>query len=222
MTTATAPGRRLEAGFTCVAQAWQVHESELRGYLRHRMVDRDAADDMLQDVFVKAMRQGQGFCDLDNPRAWLARQSGRRARANAARIDAGNAEFRQGLIEQLPVADAEVDVIISNCVINLSPDKSDVFTEAFRVLKSGGRLAISDVVAFADLPEDVRGDLTLYSGCMAGASMISELIDMLDASGFGDIAIIPKDDSKAFIEDWAPGRNITDYVVSATIAAIKP
>ena len=145
-----------------------------------------------------------------------------RARANAVEGGYTNVDFRLGEIERLPVADASVDVIISNCVINLSPDKSDVLTEAFRVLKSGGRLAISDVVAFADLPEDVRGDLTLYSGCMAGASMISELIDMLGASGFGDIAIIPKDDSKAFIEDWAPGRNITDYVVSATIAAIKP
>ena len=142
-----------------------------------------------------------------------------------ANADSGNysqVDFRLGEIEHLPVADATVDVIISNCVINLSPDKPAVFREAFRVLKSGGRLAISDVVAFADLPDEVRGDLALYSGCMAGASLISELEAILDATGFVDIAIEPKDDSRNFIERWAPGRDLTEYVVSATIEAVKP
>ena len=145
-----------------------------------------------------------------------------KARANAESGNYSQVEFRLGEIEHLPVADATVDVIISNCVINLSPDKPAVFREAFRVLKSGGRLAISDVVAFADLPDEVRGDLALYSGCMAGASLISELEAILDATGFVDIAIDPKDDSRNFIERWAPGRDLTEYVVSATIEAVKP
>ena len=145
-----------------------------------------------------------------------------KARANASAGDYAQVEFRLGEIEHLPVADATVDVIISNCVINLSTDKPAVFREAFRVLKPGGRLAISDVVAFADLPDDVRGDLALYSGCMAGASLISELTATMDAAGFVDVVIEPKDDSRSFIERWAPGRDLTEYVVSATIEAIKP
>ena len=145
-----------------------------------------------------------------------------KARANAESGDYSHVEFRLGEIEHLPVADGVVDVIISNCVINLSPDKPAVFREAFRVLRPGGRLAISDVVAFADLPDDVRGDLALYSGCMAGASLIAELEAILDSTGFIDIAIEPKDDSRSFIERWAPGRDLTEYVVSATIQAVKP
>ena len=145
-----------------------------------------------------------------------------KARANAEAGDYAHVEFRLGEIEHLPVADGTIDVIISNCVINLSTDKPAVFREAFRVLKPGGRLAISDVVAFADLPDDVRGDLALYSGCMAGASLISELTATMHAAGFVDIVIEPKDDSRSFIERWAPGRDLTEYVVSATIEAIKP
>jgi len=119
------------------------------------------------------------------------------------------------------VADNAVDVIISNCVINLSPDKSRVFAEAHRVLKPGGRLAISDIVATAPLPQDVKRDLALYVGCMAGASLIDDLEAMLHAVGFENIRIKPKDESKAFIRDWAPGRNIQDFVISATIEAVK-
>jgi len=145
-----------------------------------------------------------------------------KARGNAEAGDYRQVEFRLGEIEHLPVADATIDVIISNCVINLSTDKPAVFREAFRVLRSGGRLAISDVVAFADLPDDVRGDLALYSGCMAGASLIGELEAILHSTGFTDIAIEPKDDSRTFIDRWAPGRDLTEYVVSATIAAVKP
>ena len=145
-----------------------------------------------------------------------------KARANAQRGGFANVEFRLGEIERLPVADAVVDVIISNCVINLSPDKPAVFRESFRVLREGGRLAVSDVVASNQLPEDVRGDLALYSGCVAGASLVADLEAMMAAAGFVDIRIAPKDESKAFIEQWAPGRQITDYVVSATIEATKP
>ena len=136
-----------------------------------------------------------------------------KARANAAKGGYGNVEFRQGLIEQLPVDDGSVDVIISNCVINLSPEKPRVFAEALRALKAGGRLAISDVVAGAELPPEVRADLALYTGCMAGASTIGELERMLRDAGFTDIAITPQDESRDFIRDWAPGRGIAEYVV---------
>jgi len=145
-----------------------------------------------------------------------------KARANTERGGYRNVEFRLGEIENLPVADGTVDVIISNCVINLSPDKPRVFGEAYRVLKPGGRLAISDVVAFAELPEAVQRDMALYTGCMAGASMVSEIEAMLQASGFIEIRVAPKDESKSFIRGWAPETDITEYVVSATIEAIKP
>jgi len=115
------------------------------------------------------------------------------------------------------VADSSVDVIISNCVINLSPDKAQVFRDAFRALKSGGRLAISDIVATAELPEEARRDLALYTGCMAGASLIAELESMMKSAGFDQVRITPKDESRAFIRDWAPGRKIEEFVVSAIL-----
>jgi arsenite methyltransferase len=145
-----------------------------------------------------------------------------KARANAAKGNYKQVEFRLGEIENLPVANDVVDVIISNCVINLSPDKARVFAEAFRVLKPGGRLAISDVVASTELPNEIRNDLQLYSGCMAGASLVHEIEQILAAVGFQDIAIAPKDESRDFIKDWAPGRGVEDYVISATIEAVKP
>ena len=145
-----------------------------------------------------------------------------KARNNADRGNYANVEFRLGEIEHLPVADASAEVIISNCVINLSPDKPQVFREAFRVLKPGGRLAISDVVATAELPEEMKTDPLLHSGCMAGAAMIDDLEAMILAAGFADIKIAPKDESREFIRDWAPGRGVEDYVVSATIEAVKP
>jgi SAM-dependent methyltransferase len=145
-----------------------------------------------------------------------------KARENTAKAGFKNIEFRLGEIEHLPVADNSVDVIISNCVINLSPEKHKVFDDAFRVLKAGGRLAVSDIVATAELPEEVKDDLALHAGCMAGASLISDVEAMLRKSGFLDIRIQPKDESREFIQTWAPGRHIEDYVVSATIEAMKP
>jgi SAM-dependent methyltransferase len=145
-----------------------------------------------------------------------------KARKNAVKGKYNHVEFRLGEIEHMPVANDTVDVIISNCVINLSPDKQQVFSEAFRVLKPGGRLAISDVVASTELPDEIRDDLALYSGCMAGASQISELQAILENNGFEKINIAPKDESKDFIKDWAPGRGVEDYVLSATIEAVKP
>ena len=145
-----------------------------------------------------------------------------KAHQNGASAGFKNIEFRLGEIENLPVADASVDVIISNCVINLSPEKPRVFREALRVLKPGGRLAISDVVATAQLPDEMKKDLALYAGCVAGAASIDELVDMLRKAGFTHIRIQPKDESREFIRDWAPGMRVEDFVVSATIEAVKP
>lgn len=145
-----------------------------------------------------------------------------KARVNAEKGAYPNVEFRLGEIENLPVADESIDVIISNCVINLSPDKPRVFSESYRTLKKGGRLAISDVVAFVELPENVQRDMALYSGCIAGVAHISKVAKMLQEAGFEQIRIVPKDESKSFIQKWAPGIPITDYIVSASIEAKKP
>ncbi|MBP3039449.1 arsenite methyltransferase [Bacillaceae bacterium Marseille-Q3522] len=145
-----------------------------------------------------------------------------KARQNAANGHFQNVDFRLGEIEHLPVADQSVDVIISNCVINLSPDKPQVFKEAYRVLKKGGRLAISDVVLTAELPSQLKNDLDIsYSGCISGASSIIELENMLKQNGFTQIQIKPKDESKDFIKEWLPGANIEQYIVSSTIQAWK-
>ena len=145
-----------------------------------------------------------------------------KARINAVKGNYTNVEFRLGEIENLPVKDNVIDVIISNCVINLSPEKQKVFNDAFRVLNSGGRLAISDVVATTELPEEIKNDMELYSGCVSGASTIDEIEIMLKTAGFINIEIKPKDESKKFIREWAPGTKISDYIISATIEAIKP
>ena len=144
-----------------------------------------------------------------------------KARNNADKGNFENVEFRLGEIEHIPVADNSADVIISNCVINLSPDKSQVFKEAYRILNKGGRLAISDVVATIELPEEMRNDPLLIAGCMGNAALISDLENDLQNAGFSDIQIQPREESKEFIQDWAPGTNVTDYVLSATIEAVK-
>jgi SAM-dependent methyltransferase len=145
-----------------------------------------------------------------------------KARDNARRGNFSNVEFRLGEIEHLPVADQTADVIISNCVINLSPDKAQVFREAYRVLKPGGRLAISDVVATAELPAELRDDPALVAGCMGNAALIGDLEALIAGAGFVAIRIEPKDESREFIKDWAPEHPVTDYVVSATIEAVRP
>ncbi|MBI1361545.1 MAG: arsenite methyltransferase [Alphaproteobacteria bacterium] len=145
-----------------------------------------------------------------------------KARKNKANGGYENVEFRLGEIESLPVADATVDVIISNCVINLSPDKGRVFHEAFRVLKPGGRLAISDIVALASIPEELRKDWELYTGCVAGASLMDDLKTLLKQAGFTNIRIVRKGESREIIGGWFPGRKAEDYVASASIEAVKP
>ncbi len=145
-----------------------------------------------------------------------------KARRNAEKLDARNVEFRLGEIEHLPVADASVDVILSNCVINLSPEKNKVFKEAWRVLKPGGRLAILDVVALQPLPAEIKNDIALISGCVGGTEQVEDIETMLVETGFADIKIQPKDESRASIREWFPERNLEDYVASATIEARKP
>jgi SAM-dependent methyltransferase len=145
-----------------------------------------------------------------------------KACSNAVKTGSKNVEFRIGVLENLPVGDGIVDVILSNCVINLSPEKQRVFNEAFRVLKPGGRLAISDVVQTGEMPEPIKKDMVMHTACIAGASPIPELEAMMQNAGFENIRIEPKYDSRDFIKDWAPGSRVEDYVVSAEIAAVKP
>ncbi len=145
-----------------------------------------------------------------------------KARKNQVTGGYANVEFRLGEIESLPVTNDTVDAIISNCVINLSPDKSRVFKESFRVLKPGGRLAIADVVALAAIPEHLRKDWELYTGCVAGASTIAEIKTWLAQAGFTQIRVEPKEGRRKIISEWFPGRRIEEFVASATIEAVKP
>ena len=145
-----------------------------------------------------------------------------KARKNAQDADIDNVEFRLGEIEHLPVADNSADIIMSNCVINLSPDKQSVYKDAFRSLKPGGRLAISDILATKELPTEVKNDLALHSACVGGAATIKSTITMLEQTGFRNINIDAKEESKKIINELMPGSNIGDYVVSAYIEATKP
>ena len=146
----------------------------------------------------------------------------KKARENAAKVGAGNVEFRLGELEHLPVADNAADVIISNCVVNLVPDKAQVFREAFRVLRPGGRVAISDVVNIAPLPDDLRADPALLCGCVAGAIPSDRADMLLRAAGFVDVTIAVKPESRETVAAWAPGRGIENCVAAAIIEARKP
>ena len=171
------------------------------------------------DCFLAAQQVGQNgrVIGIDMTHEMLAK-----ARANAARIGAANVEFRLGELEHLPVADNTADVAISNCVINLVPDKAQVFRETFRVLKPGGRIAISDVVNTAPLPAELQADSALVCGCVAGAASVVRVEAWLRDSGFTDISITVKPESRDLIATWAPGRGIENYVASAIVEARKP
>ncbi len=145
-----------------------------------------------------------------------------RARENAARGGYANVEFRLGEIEHLPVADGQIDLIMSNCVINLSPDKEAVYAEAFRALKPGGRLAIADTVATAPLPDEVRADMASWSACISGSAVIDDIEEMLREAGFVQIRIQPIDESRELVREWTSNSRVEDYVLSATITAVKP
>ena len=171
------------------------------------------------DAFLAAGKVGPSghVIGIDMTHEMLAK-----ARANAEKGGYDHVEFRLGEIEHMPIANDTADVIISNCVINLSPNKPQVLREAFRVLKQGGRLAISDVVATAPFPDDFKDDDHLLSGCVTGASLVDELQNWLEEAGFVRVFIDIKEESRAGIADWAPGRGVEKYVVSAIITAEKP
>lgn len=155
-----------------------------------------------------------------------------KTRASAKRMNLTNVDFRQGFIEDLPVESATVDVIISNCVINLSPDKSRVFNETFRVLKPGGKLAVSDIVTDGELPDEVKKSLTAWAGCVAGAVEAKDYIAMMEAAGFTNISVKPVFFDKQTVDDALGDMklDVTSYskddvykaVYSAKITAYKP
>jgi arsenite methyltransferase len=171
------------------------------------------------DCFLAARQVGDAgrVVGVDMTHEMLAK-----ARENAAKIGAANVEFRLGELEHLPVADNTADVVISNCVINLVPDKQQVFREAFRVLKPGGRLAVSDIVGTRPLPSALAADPALVCGCVAGAAPADRIEAWLGAAGFVDICVLAKPESRKLIKTWSPERSIEDYVVSAIIEARKP
>lgn len=155
-----------------------------------------------------------------------------RARSSAKRLNLGNVEFRQGFLEDLPVESDTVDVVISNCVINLSPDKAKVFSEAFRVLKHGGKFAVSDIVTDGRLPEEVRKSMAAWAGCVAGAIEAKEYVGMMEAVGFRDISVNPVYFDRETIDNSLaemkldvsayPRESIYKAVYSAKITAYKP
>jgi SAM-dependent methyltransferase len=144
-----------------------------------------------------------------------------------------NVEFRLGEIENLPVSDASVDVVLSNCVINLSPDKPRVWREIFRVLKTGGKVAVSDLALLKPLPANVRQMAAALVGCVAGAALVDETRAMLEQAGFTAIVLTPRPGYVRDMQDWndplyrdiartlPPGEEIADYVVSLSIEARK-
>jgi len=155
-----------------------------------------------------------------------------KARANADKVGATNVEFRLGEIENLPVADGSVDVVISNCVINLSPDKARVFREIARVLKPGGRVAVSDLVLLRPLPEEVRQDVVAYIGCVAGAVLVDEYVEHLRAAGLGEVTVDSKGNTDAvgdvqdplyrrILEKLPRGTSPGDFVTSIDVRARK-
>jgi len=133
-----------------------------------------------------------------------------KARENARRTGAGNAEFRLGEIEHLPLGDGETDVVISNCVINLVPDKPAAFMEAFRVLRPGGRMVISDIVSNGPLPQAIRTSMEAWAGCVAGALDVDEYLEAIRGAGFTDVEMIE------------PTGHSALPIFSATIRAYKP
>lgn len=160
-----------------------------------------------------------------------------RARENCRRGGYKNVEFRLGEIENLPVADNTADVVISNCVINLSPNKQQVFNEAFRVLKPGGRMIISDMVLLNELPEALKENMQAYIGCVSGAEIKTEYLRLIENAGFQQVKVIKETHlplelvlsdatAKAIAEKLKTSnysaRQLADTVVSVTISAIKP
>lgn len=157
-----------------------------------------------------------------------------KARANVQRLGLQNVEFRQGYLESLPLGDEVIDVVISNCVINLSPDKPQVFREISRVLKPGGRVAVSDIVTNGPLPEAVRSSLSGWAACVSGAIDVNEYISAMQAAGLVDVQVTPSYLDEAMIDEVVkelkdqidlsalPREKINQAVFSARITARKP
>jgi arsenite methyltransferase len=160
-----------------------------------------------------------------------------KARENAQKGNYENVEFRLGEIENMPAADNSIDAVISNCVINLAPDKKRVFKEAFRVLKPGGRLMVSDIVLGKELPDFIKDSIEAYVGCISGAILKDEYLKAIEAAGFGEVKIV---DETVFPVDYiisdpaaqliinqlkVPGKVIEDFagsVISVKVQAVKP
>jgi len=156
-----------------------------------------------------------------------------KARTNKAKLGATNVEFRLGEIEHLPVADETADVVISNCVINLSPDKPQVFREAYRVLRPGGLLAVSDIVTNGPLPNEIKNSLNAWAGCVVGALQVEEYIAAIEAAGFEQVELAPVKTDQSVVAEAAeqldPGSNKTfdvellkGTIFSAKVTARKP
>lgn len=144
-----------------------------------------------------------------------------KANENLAKTTFNNIQFRHGEIEKLPVEDSFIDVVISNCVINLCEDKQKVYNEIFRVLKPGGRVAISDVAKVKEFTPEILNSNEMLCGCISGAASIETIKHILNNSGFINVQVIPKQESKEFIKDWTDQTNIEDYVISVFISAQK-
>jgi arsenite methyltransferase len=145
-----------------------------------------------------------------------------KARVNAEKLNVSNVEFRHGQIERLPVEDQSVDVVISNCVINLSSDKSAVFKEIHRTLRPGGRIIISDILRSGEMPEENRSNPAAYTGCVSGAISPGEVKKILSGLGFQSITISAKKQSEEIIRAWNVMESAEKVVFSAYIQAVKP
>jgi SAM-dependent methyltransferase len=156
-----------------------------------------------------------------------------KARANAKKYGFENVEFRLGEIENLPLRDSSIDVVISNCVINLSVDKPRVFQEIYRVLKPGGRIAISDIALLKELPEKIRRNIDAYIGCVGGAILVDEYKKIVEASGLKDVRVTLKGSSacidpdtkdpigRAILDGLGENESLEGYVVSVYVEGIK-
>ncbi|MCU0652126.1 MAG: arsenite methyltransferase [Candidatus Omnitrophica bacterium] len=169
------------------------------------------------DAFLSAQRVGKTGCviGVDMTLEMVAK-----AKENAKKGEYSNVEFRLGEIEKLPVEDNSIDVIISNCVINLSPDKEAVFKEAFRVLKSGGRLMVSDLVLAKDLPKSVKDSVEAYVGCLAGAIKKDEYLKLITMAGFRDVKVISESSYPvdAMFDNFDAAQ---DAILSIKVSAVK-
>ena len=207
-------------------------------------------------VAIAALQEGQVVLDLGSGGGFDVFQAGEKVKASGRvigvdmtpemlalarknieqyrqRTGLDNVEFRLGEIEYLPVPDASVDVVLSNCVINLSPDKPQVWREIFRALKPGGKVSVSDIALLKPLPDNIRETVAALVGCVAGAALVEETRAMLETTGFTSIVLTPKPDYVRSMQDWndplykqiaealPKGKEIADYVVSLDIEARK-